>query len=46
MGHGGATDSEDERMKEVQWLWQIMAELGNFLAETADAGGGILVEIG
>ena len=44
--YGGAADSEDERMKNVQLLWQTMAELGDFLAETADAGGGILVKIG
>jgi hypothetical protein len=42
----GAADSEDERMKELEWLWQTLAELSNFLAETGYAGGVVLVEIG
>ena len=33
-------------MKELEWLWQTLAELSSFLAETVDAGGGVLVEIG
>ena len=44
--YGGAADSEGERMKEVEWLWQTLAELCDFLDETAHAGGGVLVEIG
>ena len=42
----GAADSEGERMKELEWLWQTLAELSSFLAETGYAGGGVLVEIG